>query len=83
MMPRNRSRDALGLQNGLRDAYKQMVGANNIVAAGRLESQRLLLDHYRKVEPINMKRQNQVYIPLSQHGYRNSPYNAGSIPQSR
>jgi len=78
MIPRARSKDSLvPLSNNLREVYKQMGGAQNVVQMGRIESQRLLQENYRKIDPnshgyqpVNMKKQNQQYIPMSQHGQR-------------
>ncbi|CDW84557.1 protein kinase domain containing protein [Stylonychia lemnae] len=97
MMPRTKSKDSLLIYNNLRDVYRNMGGgAQSIVQAGRLESQRLLLDHYKRVDPnnhqivpIDLKRQNlkHQYIPMSQHGQRgiiSTNNGAGMpIPQSR
>eukprot|EP00347_Sterkiella_histriomuscorum_P008187 403346048 len=83
LMPRTRSRDAINIQNNLHN-YKQMTGANRIVQGGRIDSQRLLYDNYRKLEgkpqsqmsylPVTSSRpqiNSRVFIPMSQQGKRN------------
>lgn len=55
------------MYNNLREIYKNVAGAHNVVSNGRLESQRLLLENYKKVDignygygynaPINLKKQ--------------------------
>lgn len=50
MGPRSRSKDSMPFQNNLRDVYKQMTGAQRVLEGGRLESHRLLGDHYRRIE---------------------------------
>ena len=51
MGQRSRSKDSMPIQNNLREVYKNM-GANKVVEAGRIESQRLLMENYKKIDPI-------------------------------
>lgn len=48
---RARSKDSLQLHNNLRDVYKQIGGAQRVLQEGRIESQRLLMENYRKIDP--------------------------------
>ncbi|CDW81246.1 protein kinase domain containing protein [Stylonychia lemnae] len=83
LMPRTRSRDAISINNNLSN-YKSMIGAQRVVEAGRLDSQRLLMENYRKIEqkpqsqmsyiPMSAKRpqiNTKIFIPMSQQGKRN------------
>ena len=65
MGQRSRSKDSIPLSNNLREVYKNM-NARNVVEEGRIESQRLLMENYRKIDvgnmgypaPMNLKRPN-------------------------
>lgn len=46
MLPRTRSKDSIALQNNLKNRYG---GAANIVEQGRIESQRLLMERYQRL----------------------------------
>lgn len=64
MMPRTRSKDSIIQINNNLNNYKVMSGPQRVVEAGRLDSQRLLLENYHRrgegqvnmVNPINLKR---------------------------
>lgn len=58
LLPRSHSKDSLHLKNNLVN-NRYGGGANSIVEAGRVESQRLLMERYRRIdvsENINMSR---------------------------
>ena len=48
ILPRARSKDSINLVNNLRDQYKGNV--QNVVEMGRIESQRLLLENYQRLD---------------------------------
>jgi len=62
-MPRTRSKDSIQLTNNLRDLYRNHAGALNVVQHGRIDSQRLLLENYKKLESLSNVHGN------SNHGY--------------
>ncbi|TNV84563.1 hypothetical protein FGO68_gene913 [Halteria grandinella] len=82
---RTRSKDSIQISNNLRDLYKHYAGAQNVIQHGRIDSQRLLMENYKKLDPINygyllnpppinLKKQNQMLyhqLPASHQGQRN------------
>jgi hypothetical protein len=41
------------MSNNLRDLYRNYAGVQNVIQNGRIDSQRLLMDNYRKIDPVN------------------------------
>ena len=63
-MPRTRSKDSIQLTNNLRDLYRHHAGALNVVQHGRIDSQRLLLENYKKLDSLS-----NVHHQSHHHGY--------------
>ena len=45
---KSRSKDQIQIKNNLREKYLNIGGAQNILKEGRKESQRLLMDRYKR-----------------------------------
>lgn len=78
LLPRERSKENLGAQQPVMN--KRYGGAQNVVEQGRIESQRLLMERYQRVnndlkaqQPSELRNNNQNYYA---HYYNNINYNA-------
>lgn len=68
LMPRTRSKDSIQLTNNLRDLYRHHAGALNVVQHGRIDSQRLLLENYKKLDSLSSHNVVQQHHS-NHHGY--------------